>query len=175
MEQLNCRLQIKSLDEQGRFSGLASVYGNVDLGGDVVTVGAFSRTLAAKGNEVPILYQHNLKEPIGLGKLTDTALGLQIEGKLVLSVTKAREAYDLMREKVLKGLSIGYDSVKSDVKDGIRYLRELKLYEVSLVTIPMNELATVSAAKSNRPLAESSILELRELIRGCRKSWRSNG
>jgi len=177
MEQLNCRLQIKSLDEQGRFSGLASVYGNVDLGGDVVEPGAFSRTLKARGSEVPILYQHNMREPIGLGKLTDTPSGLQIDGKLVLSVARAKEAYDLMREKVLKGLSIGYDVVRSgsDLKSGARRLLELKLFEVSLVTLPMNELAIVSMVKSNRSLPASSILELRELIRDCRKTWSSNG
>jgi hypothetical protein len=64
---------------------------------------------------------------------------------------------------------------KSDYKDGVRYLRELKLFEVSLVVMPMNELATVSAVKSGRPLAQSSILELQELIRNCRKSWSPNG
>ena len=175
MENLNVKFEVKSLDEQGRFSGLASVYGNVDQGGDVVTAGAFSRTLAAKGNEIPILYQHNLKEPIGLGRLTDTASGLQIDGQLVLEVSRAKEAYALMKAKVLKGLSIGYDSVKSDVKDGIRYLRELKLHEVSVVTLPMNELAMVSAVKATHPLAASSIIQLQELIRDCRKSWRANG
>ena len=175
METFNAKLQIKSLDEQGRFVGLASVYGNLDLGGDVVEPGAFSRTLKARGSEVPIMYQHNLREPIGLGKLTDTASGLQIEGKLVLTVARAREAFDLMRERVLKGLSIGYDVVRSDVKSGARRLLELKLFEVSLVTLPMNELATVSSVKNNHPLAQSSILELQELIRDCRKSWSFNG
>jgi len=175
MEQLNCRLQIKTVTEAGTFVGLASVFSNVDLGGDVVAPGAFTRTLQAKGNEVPVLYQHDLRQPIGLGRLTETHAGLQIEGQLVLSVTKAREAYDLMKAKVLKGLSIGYDTVKFNIKDGVRHLTELKLFEVSLVTIPMNELATVSAVKATRPLPASSIIELRDAIRSCREKWGSNG
>jgi uncharacterized protein len=171
MQNLTCKFEVKSLDEQGRFSGFASVYGNKDLGDDVVMPGAFTRTLQARGAEVPILFAHDMKQPVGLGKLTDTPAGLQIDGKLVLEVSRAKEAYALMKAKVLKGLSIGYDTVKSDVKDGMRYLRELKLYEVSLVTVPMNELATISAVKSNHPLALSSIIELRDAIRACRKGW----
>jgi hypothetical protein len=35
----------------------------------------------------------------------------------------------------------------------------------------MNELATVSSVKTNHPLALSSIIELQEAIRNCRKGW----
>src|SRR6266496_3270367 len=134
MEQLNCKLQIKSITEQGQFQGLASVYGNVDLGNDIVMPGAFAKTLADRGGEVPVLFAHDMRQPVGLGKLTDTAAGLQISGQLVLSVGKAKEAYDLLRAKVLRGLSIGYDTVKSDFVNGARRLLEVKLFEVSLVT-----------------------------------------
>ena len=171
MEQLNCRLQVKSLDEQGRFSGLASTYGNIDLGMDIVMPGAFQKTLQDRGGEVPVLWSHNLSTPIGLGKLKDTAQGLMIEGQLVLSVSKAREAYDLMRAKVIRGLSIGYDAVKSQVVDGARRLLELKLYEVSLVTFPMNPMATVTSVKTDNNF-NAEIFRLREMIRQCREGWR---
>lgn len=95
-----------------------------------------------------------------------------IEGKLVLGVGKAKEAYSLLKAKVLRGLSIGYDAVKSDYKDGVRYLRELKLYEVSLVVLPMNEMATVTAVKSNDYLTEQ-IQKFAALLSECRKSFRS--
>ena len=172
MEQLNCNLQIKSLDEAGKFSGLASVYGNVDLGNEVVMPGAFRKTLQDRGGEVPVLFAHDMRQPIGLGKLTDTAAGLQIEGQLVLSVGKAKEAYDLLKARVLRGLSIGYDSVKSDVANGARRLLEVKLFEVSLVTVPMNELATVSAVKSNDMDLEPHIIQFREVLTAARKAWR---
>src|SRR5262249_49597112 len=159
MEQLNLKLQVKTVDEQGRFSGLAAVYNNVDLGGDVVVPGAFQKTLLDRGGEVPILFAHDSRQPVSLGTLQDTAGGLAIEGQLVLSVGKAKEAYDLLKAKVLRGLSIGYDAIKSDYKDGVRYLRELKLFEVSLVVMPMNELATVSAVKTNDAHLERQILQ----------------
>jgi HK97 family phage prohead protease len=172
MENSTYKFAVKSIDEAGTFEGLASVYSNVDLGGDIVAPGAFTRTLQAKGGEVPVLWAHDMRAPIGLGKLKDTAAGLSIQGRLVLSVGKAREAYDLLKAKVLRGLSIGYDVVRSDMKGSARRLLELKLYEVSLVTLPMNELAQVSAVKSDQPLSLSSIIELQGAIRNCRDGWR---
>jgi uncharacterized protein len=136
------------LDVQGRFTGLASVYGNMDLGGDVVEPGAFAKTIQDRGGEVPLLFAHDTRQPIGLAKLRDTNLGLLIEGELVLDVPKARETYTLLKHKVLRGLSIGYDLIKSDIVNGVRRLRELKLFEVSVVVVPMNELATVTAVKA---------------------------
>jgi len=171
MEQLNLKLQVKTLDEQGRFVGLASVYNNVDLGGDVVVPGAFQKTLQDRGGEVPILFAHDSRQPVGLGTLKDTAAGLAIEGQLVLEVGKAKEAYSLLKAKVLRGLSIGYDAVKSDYKDGVRYLRELKLFEVSLVVMPMNELATVTALKGNENL-DAEIKAFQALLSECRKAFR---
>ena len=165
------RFQIKSLNEQGQFSGLASVYGNVDLGGDVVVPGAFQKTLADRGGEVPILFAHDTRQPVGLGKLKDTASGLLIEGQLILDVPKAREAYSLLKARVLKGLSIGYDTVKSDIKAGVRYLRELKLFEISLVTVPMNEQALVTSVKAEDRQLDWQIRKFRELLQECRESF----
>jgi HK97 family phage prohead protease len=107
-----------------------------------------------------------------LGKLNDTAAGLAIEGQLVLEVGKAKEAYSLLKAKVLRGLSIGYDAIKSDYKDGVRYLRELKLFEVSLVVMPMNELAQVSAVKTNEVNLAPQIQQFRELLATARKAWK---
>jgi HK97 family phage prohead protease len=87
----------------------------------------------------------------------------------VLEVAKAREAYSLLKAKVLRGLSFGYDTVKSDIQAGVRYLRELKLYEVSLVTVPMNELATVTAVKTNeQPSVNWQIEQFRTLLEQCK-------
>jgi uncharacterized protein len=141
------KLEIKEFGEQGTFIGLASVYGNKDLGGDVVEQGAFTKTISEKNGEVPILWQHDHREPIGIGRLSDSAEGLHIKGELTLESPVAQKAYALLKRGVLKGLSIGYDTVKDEVKDKVRYLKELKLWEVSVVTFPMNELAGVRGIK----------------------------
>jgi hypothetical protein len=52
------------------------------------------------------------------------------------------------------------------------YLRELKLFEVSLVVMPMNELATVSSVKAAEPDLGPAIRELQELLKNTRKAWK---
>jgi HK97 family phage prohead protease len=141
--------ELKELSDAGTFTGYASVYGNVDQGGDMVIAGAFAKSMQARPT-VPILYQHNQKEPIGLGRLEDTADGLLIHGELVMEVPSAKSVYALMRKGVLKGLSIGYKKVREsyDRAKNANVLQELALHEVSVVTFPANERATIMAVKS---------------------------
>jgi uncharacterized protein len=160
------KLELKSLSEQGTFTGMASVFGVTDLGGDVVEPGAFSRTLQHKGGEVPILFSHDTRQPIGLGRVKETRSGLEISGELVLQSAKAMEAYHLMKKGVLKGLSIGYDSIRDTVSNGVRHLHELKLFEVSLVVFPMNESALVTAVKSDDP-----VVNFRATLAECSKKF----
>jgi HK97 family phage prohead protease len=83
----------------------------------------------------------------------ETKAGLEITSELVMQTSKAQEAYALMKKGVLKGLSIGFDVVRDTVTNGIPHLHELKLYEVSVVTFPMNGLATVYSVNSDDPVA----------------------
>ena len=163
------RFSLKSVDDRGSFVGFAAVYSNVDLGGDVIEPGAFAKTLAEKNGEVPILWQHDAREPIGLGKLTDSPQGLLISGELALESPVAQKAYGLLKRGILKGLSIGYDTVKQHLAGGVRKLTELKLYEVSLVTFPMNEQALVTGVKT---IDEEQIRNFRQILADCRKSFR---
>jgi uncharacterized protein len=147
MERRDFNLKIKSLDDAGTFVGLGAVYGNVDLGNDVIDPGAFSRTLSA-GKSFPVLWQHDAASPIGHCKITDTRDGLQVNGTLMLSDPTAQKAYTFMKAGVVKGLSIGYDTIQSTYDGDIRHLTELKLWEISCVTFPMNESAQVSGVKA---------------------------
>ena len=142
------RLRVKQLDDTGTFEGLCSTYDTVDLGDDVVEKGAFTKTLATGGPQRPLLWQH--QSPIGMCTLTDTASGLAVKGKLSMGVTAAQDAYQLLLDQVVQGLSIGFQSVKEQFVDGIRHLTEIRLWEVSLVTFPMNQDATVSGVKAHQ-------------------------
>jgi hypothetical protein len=142
------KFEIKEVAEDGTFVGLASTYGNVDLGQDVVEKGAFTKTIAEHGDGITILWQHDSSEPIARGMLEDSDAGLVLKGKLVLDLETAKKAYVTMREKLVKGLSIGFEAVKKTTKGGIRHLKEIKLYEVSVVTFPMNEQAMITAVKA---------------------------
>jgi len=173
METSNFKLQVKSIGDAGTFVGVASTYSNRDLQDDVVEQGAFTKSLLEKNGEFPLLWQHDLRTPVGIVKARDSARGLEVSGELVLETEKGREAYALLKKGVVRGLSIGFDLLKKTYRDGVRHLQEIRLHEVSLVTIGANPLAQVVAVKAaDTPVAESSILELRELIRGCREGWR---
>jgi uncharacterized protein len=151
MEKKSFPLKLEDAGDAGVFRGVASVYGNIDLQNDAVMPGAFTKTLSERGATVPILWQHEQDNPIGLGTLSDSASGLLIYGDLDLDIDEGRRGYSGLKKGYLKGLSIGYDVIKSSYDGaGVRRLLELKLYEVSLVTFPANELAIVDAVKAAR-------------------------
>ncbi len=160
-------LAVKSLGDKGRFSGYASVFGVEDRDGDVMLPGAFGKTLAGRA-QLPLLWQHDASEPVGyLHVLREDAHGLFVEGRLLLEVARAREAYALMKAGVLDGLSIGYRAVDYaiDTATGLRQLREVELVEVSLVTFPANEGAVVTQLKSLGQGADGDIRTFERFLR----------
>lgn len=140
-------IQIKSISADGTFEGILASYNTVDLGGDSIVPGAFTKTLQERGNVVPLLWQHKTDMPIGDLALTDAPEGLLFKGRLLLELEDARKAYVLVKARVIKGMSIGYDTVKDSIDNGVRQLKELRLWEGSIVTFPMNEAAMVTSIK----------------------------
>jgi HK97 family phage prohead protease len=150
LEKKQFGLEVKEIDaETGTFEGWLSVYGNVDEGKDVVEPGAFSKTIKDNKGIVPLLWQHDTWNPIGKLELTDKEEGLWVKGKLVEGVQQADEAYKLLKNGIIRGLSIGYRTIKQKVEENVRHLKELKLYEGSLVTFPMNPSANIETVKSD--------------------------
>jgi HK97 family phage prohead protease len=149
MEKRDFSFKVKSFDApDGSFEGDLAVYGNEDLGGDVIQPGAFARSIKANGSQIPLLWQHRPDEPIGTLILNDTPGSLQVKGQLLLDLPMAQKARVLLKAKIVKGLSIGYDTIVEDYVGGTRHLKELRLWEGSVVTFPMNPLATVTAIKT---------------------------
>lgn len=148
LERKAFRLRVKQLDETGMFDGYASVFGNTDSYGDIVDRGAFAKTIGDKAGRFPILWQHNPDEPIGVSTgMVEDMHGLAVTGQLNLDTQRGREAYSLLRQGALQGLSIGYQTVNSVMDGKTRRLTEVKLWEFSVVTFPANELATVTGVK----------------------------
>jgi uncharacterized protein len=170
MQHSNFPFEVKSVSESGdgTFAGFASVYNNVDLQGDSVQPGAFTKTLRdAKGSWI-VLAGHDKKEEIGFASLEDSPHGLKVDGHLVLHTDKAKQTYALMRAKAIRGMSIGYDTVRSVMRDGVRQLTELKLYEVSLTPWPANELALVTSIKD----ASDPVAQFRRMMLLCTREIR---
>lgn len=141
----------KSFGEAGTFEGYAAIFGNIDLGGDIIERGAFKEFHKNHDGRIIVLNQHNTRDPIGSAEVEQDDKGLKFKGALVLEAASARTAYALMRAKVLSGMSMGYDVIDGGAKileSGIRQLKALKLYEISPVTFGMNPLASVTDVKS---------------------------
>jgi HK97 family phage prohead protease len=143
------RMEIKQLTDAGSFEGVLATYGNVDLGGDVIEPGAFTKSIKEHGPEVKLLWQHEPSNVIGTLQLIDGPDALRVNGQIELDddIPFSRTAYKLLKKRLLSGLSIGYDTVKDSVENGVRHLKELRLWEGSLVTFPMNEQAGVTNVK----------------------------
>jgi hypothetical protein len=149
---LKCRFETKAGEEPGFFHGYGSVFGNLDGWDDIVHPGAFKNSLAAR--KPAMLWQHCGNEPIGTWEhIQEDETGLAVTGKLLVGkVARATEAYELLKANALEGLSIGYMPVKWEYEERddvlIRHLKEVDLWEISLVTFPANEHAIVSGVKS---------------------------
>ena len=159
MEYKTVPFELKQIDADGIFWGYASIFGNVDGGGDVVDRGSFTKTLQERAGRIRICHQHDWRDVIGKPlELREDEVGLFVKAQLVLDVQRAREDYALMKAGALSELSFGYEPVvvAKDTVDGVkvRRLKEVKLYEISLVTVAMNEAATVIGVKEEQPSIE---------------------
>jgi HK97 family phage prohead protease len=134
------------------FEGYASLFNVPDGAGDIVAPGAFAASLRKRPPErVRMLYQHFAHEPLGVWEaIREDASGLYVKGRLVLDVVRAREVKALLREGALNGLSIGFRTVRAtrDAKSGLRTLREIELWEISVVTFPLLAGSKVTAIGS---------------------------
>ena len=122
--------------------GYASLFGVADQGGDIVAPGAYAASLArlaARGDKVRMLWQHDPAQPIGIWEeIREDGRGLWVRGRLLPEVAQAREAAALIAAGAIDGLSIGYRTLRAERDaQGRRVLAEVELWEVSLVTFPM--------------------------------------
>lgn len=148
-------LEMKFVGQTGIFEGYASVFDVTDSMNDRIAPGAFQKSLAAHATErrlPPLLWQHDVKQPIGsFSDMREDGHGLFVKGTLFTDdIPRAKEAWKLLREGVVTGLSIGYRVNESfrDAATGIRVLTDIELLEVSMVTFPANAQARVSCVKS---------------------------
>lgn len=145
--------EIKSIkeDDDGffTFEGLASTFNEVDLGDDMIAQGAFVNSL--KERTPIILWQHDTNEPIGMPtEIHETPEGLFLKAKLPKDDDLVRgRVIPQMRVGSIRKMSIGYSVADSSNDGKVRILKEIDLFEVSLVTFPMNTNASVSAFKSS--------------------------
>ncbi|TVR11936.1 MAG: HK97 family phage prohead protease [Salinarimonadaceae bacterium] len=145
-------LEAKAVADDGTFEGYASVFDVEDLGRDIVKAGAFRKSLRSRpSGRVKMLREHDMREPIGVWTdIVEDSKGLLARGRLVLDTTRGRETHALMKAGAIDGLSIGYRTIRDTIDRAkrVRVLHELDLFEISIVTLPMNPASTVTRVKA---------------------------
>jgi HK97 family phage prohead protease len=166
-------LELRGMSGDGSFSGYASVFGEVDLGSDVIERGAFRRSIEERGaGGIRMLYQHDPAQPIGAWRtIREDARGLYVEGVLAPGVARAKEVHALLKTGALDGLSIGFQTVKAGGADrsGVRRILEADLWEISVVTFPMLPSARISDVKHARFFRDRETELARSMRRAARR------
>ena len=140
----------------GQFTAIAAAW-TVDRDHEQIRRGAFSKTIQrwkASGRQVPVHWAHKGEAENVIGSIDPAAMverqdGLYVEGTLDLEDSDvAREAWRSMKAHRV-ALSFGF-VVNDEFKrsDGIRELREIDLFEISVVPAPANENTRFLSLKS---------------------------
>lgn len=131
-----------------------------DSVGDVVAPGAFDKTIAnwkASGKPIPLLWGHDTDDPFSnIGAATDYGTderGLWFDADFDADNEKAQYVRKLVKEGRVFQCSFAYavkDAAPVELESGAKAneLRELDLFEISIVQIPANQHATVEEVKS---------------------------
>jgi hypothetical protein len=148
---IECPFDLKAINDIGTFSGYASIFGNVDSGGDIMERGSFKEFHKTRDGKVLILYQHSTRDPIGKADVHQDDKGLHFDGQLVMEDATARKAYVGMKAGTIDAMSFGFDVLPGGAtvtEGGIRKISAAKCWELSPVTFGMNELARIEAVKA---------------------------
>ncbi len=118
-----------------RFAGYAAMFGIADAASDIIQPGAFARTLRSRRAPFPLFWQHNPDQTIGVVEhIKEDKRGLQVIARID---NDAGRPATLLRRGEVSGLSFGYRARSHRMQDGNRLLGEIELFEVSLVTHPL--------------------------------------
>ena len=160
-------------NEEMTVSGYASIFGNLNSYGYTFDKGAFDNSL--KNGGVKFLFNHNADNVIG--KILDayeTEKGLYFKAKFNNKIQLANEVYSMLKSGDLNGVSIGFITVSERVENGVLHKTNVDLWEISIVTFPANDKATVqqvnAANSSTETLTDDKIVALHNSVQQLSKS-----
>lgn len=124
-----------------RIAGYAALFDRADAARDTVRRGAFRRTLAERRTPLPLYWQHRPEQRIGWVETAgEDARGLRIVATVENPDGRAAA---LLRARAVNGLSFGYRASAFRNTPQGRELAEIDLFEVSVVTHPLQDGARI--------------------------------
>jgi HK97 family phage prohead protease len=150
-------VELKADDStEGRFTGYASVFGNIDSYGDMVIAGAFAESLAEYASAD--YWRHRMDDPfmnLGTASAEEDERGLLVDCQIDLETAAGKQVHKLLKAKRVRQMSFAYDVLEGawvdrKPEDGGSYyeLRKLRLHEVSVVPIGANQDTEILAVKT---------------------------
>ena len=149
--------EIADIDEKmGIVKGYGSYFGNKDSDNDVIAKGAYQKTIKENGERVRYLYQHDMTQPIGkMKELYEDEKGLMFVAEIP-KTTLGMDVLELIKGGVITENSVGILPIQKQMKDDYREITEVKLYEISAVTLAANDQAKILDVKGNIDLEKLS-------------------
>ena len=154
-------------EKAGIIKGYGSYFGNKDSDNDVIVKGAYKKTIAENGERVKYLYQHDMNQPIGkMTELYEDDKGLVFVAEIA-KTQMGMDVVELMKSGVITENSVGIMPIQKENKGDYREIKEVKLYEISAVTLAANDQAKILDVKGNIDVEKLSKRydNLSELIR----------
>ncbi len=136
-------------DKKRIVKGYGSYFDNMDSDGDIIRRGAYKKTIKENGDRVRYIYQHNMAQPLGkMNMLEEDDKGLMFEAEIA-DTTLGNDVYELLKMGVITENSVGILPMQKEFKGDYREITEVKLYEVSAVTLAANDQAKIMSVKGN--------------------------
>ena len=124
-----------------RIAGYAALLDHADAARDTIRRGAFARTLAERREPIPLYWQHSPDRRIGwVDRIGEDTRGLRIVAQIDQPQGRAAK---LLRTRAVSGLSFGYRARRFQRTASGRMLEEIDLFEVSVVTHPLQPQARI--------------------------------
>lgn len=141
---------ISDIDEDKNIvKGYGSYFDNVDSDKDIIRKGAYQKTIQENGHRVKYLYQHNMMQPIGkMDELYEDEKGLVFTA-MIPKTSLGKDIIELMKAGVITENSVGILPIVKEDKGDYREIKEVKLYEISAVTLAANDQAKIMDVKGS--------------------------
>ena len=165
-------LEFKVDSDSRLVRGYFASFNTLDSDGDIFVKGAFAKSIQERGvnssgnRKIAHLAFHDMKRPIGdIQVLQEDEMGLYFESKLGTH-QDGEDMLKMYREGEIREHSVGFQYMpdKMEEKDGVWYLKEVKLFEGSAVTFGANENTPVIKSAEDFQARLDTLAEEREVL-----------